>query len=631
MTSKRKARINSRTRKEPKLINTAELFQHPVKRKVYSFLLKPGLEKVMGIEKLNAAYEASKVYMKTHQVTFVEAVFAVWGIEYEIPEESLTKLREHEGPLVIVCNHPFGGLEAIFLMILAHRIRPDRYKVMANFMLQIPELVDKFIFVDPFENAESKQRNMSPLREVMQYLKDGGLLGIFPAGEVASFDLKSKRVMEPEWNANISKIIQRTGAAVVPVYFHGHNSFLFQMAGVIHARLRTTLLVREFVNPRSNRIVHAMGNLIPPSKIQSFENPDTLTAYLRQKTLLLRARVDRGEKQQHIRLRHPLRRRSGRELQPVAPPVDTAILRDELARMPECVISTHRNLDVVIFDADQAPGLLMEVGRLRELTFRSVGEGTGKAIDLDKHDYYYHHLIVWDREAGKIVGGYRMGEVDTILRNQGPTGLYINSLFHVDSKLFDEIGPSLELGRSFVAQEYQRNFYSLFLLWVGIGNFIVRNPRYKNLIGPVSISDDYHVVSKNMLVNFLLEHHYHTDLKDYVQPKKPFQQKLDYEPAFYDMLNVQKLQDVHELITEVEKQDKGVPILIKHYLRMGSRILAFNVDPEFQNSLDALTLIDLTKTDPSLLTKYMGEAGYAAFMAYHGLQPPGPASADAPV
>lgn len=616
---RRKARIRSRKRQEPKLINTSALFQNSLKRRLYSFLLKPGLEKVLGINKLNSTYENSVKYMHQHNVSFMEAVYAVAGIRYTLPDEVTEKLRSYEGPLVVVCNHPFGGLEALFLMILMDKIRPGKYKAMANFLLKIPELQDKFIFVDPFDNEDSKQHNIAPLKAVMQYLREGGLLGIFPAGEVASYDLKAGKVVEPDWNPNISKIIQRTGAAVLPVYFHGTNSFLFQMAGVIHARLRTTLLVREFVNPRSNEIVYAVGNLIMPEKLKSFDNPEDISAYLKQKTHLLRARIDRSERHERLKLINPRRKRGERDRQSIAPPVDKAILRDEVARMPHNVLYKHNNLWVILFDADEGPGLLMEIGRLREIAFREVGEGTGKSIDLDKYDYYYHQLIVWDDEAGAIVGGYRMGEVDTILREQGPSGLYLSSLFEFDPKLFKEIGGALELGRSFVAKEYQKNYYSLFLLWVGIGQFMVRKPYYRNLIGPVSISNEYHVVSKNMLVNFLLEHHYDTDLKNYVQPKKPFERSLDYEREFYNVLHLKKLQDVHDLISEIEKQDKGVPILIKHYLKMGSRILAFNVDPDFQNCLDALMLIDLTQTDSSLARKYMGEEGYITFMAYHGL------------
>jgi putative hemolysin len=619
MANRKRARIRSRNLQEPKLINTSELFQNPVKRKLYSFLLKPGLEKALSISGLNKIYAESRELMQEEGLTFPEAVLRKMGIHYEIHDADLERLRKLEGPVVIVCNHPFGGLEALFLMQLMNRMRHGQYKTMANFMLQIPEITDHLIFVDPFDNDESKQRNIAPLKEVMRYLNDGGLLGIFPAGEVASFDLKTRKVREPEWNANITKIIQRTKATVVPLYFHGHNSFLFQMAGVIHARLRTTLLIREFTHPRNSEILYALGKPITPEKLQEFKNHEEMTEYLRRKTLLLRAMV---EEQQHgmlqkIRRIVPKRRLGAKDLQPVAAPVAPAILRDEIARMPQNLLYKHNQYQVLCFRADEGPGLLMEIGRLREETFRDVGEGSGKSIDLDRHDYFYHQLIVWDDEAGAIVGGYRMGEVDTILREQGLQGLYITSLFDIQPKLFAEIGGALELGRSFVAKSYQKNYNSLFLLWVGIGRFMVRHPYYKNLLGPVSISNDYHVVSKNMLVNFLLEHHFDTNLQGYVAPRNPYRKRLAYEQEFFEVFQPQKLQDVHELISEIEKQDRGVPILIKHYLKLGSRILAFNVDPEFQNCLDALMLTDLSRTEPTLAKKYMSDEGYASFMAFH--------------
>ncbi len=266
--------------------------------------------------------------------------------------------------------------------------------------------------------------------------------------------------------------------------------------------------------------------------------------------------------------------------------------------------------------ADQLPMTIREIGRLREITFRATGEGTGKAVDLDEFDSDYLHLFVWQKEKQELVGAYRLGRTDHLLEKFGPAGFYTRTLFNFDAKLLQRIGTGLEMGRSFIRAEYQRGYAPLLLLWRGIGTYCVQNPQYKTLFGPVSISNDYQSVSKQLMVKFLQANHRPPDAKMLVRPRNPFRTSrisgFDESPG---LLNNQE--GIAELISELEPDGKGMPVLLRQYLKLGAEYLAFNVDRSFNNAVDGLIVVDLTQTEPRVLSRYMGKEGYARFMAYH--------------
>lgn len=265
--------------------------------------------------------------------------------------------------------------------------------------------------------------------------------------------------------------------------------------------------------------------------------------------------------------------------------------------------------------------MLRELGRLREITFRGSEEGTGTPCDLDRFDREYLHLFIWNREKREIAGAYRLGQADVLLNRHGLKGLYTRTLFKYQRRLLNQINPALEMGRSFVRPEYQRSFTSLLLLWRGIGEFVVRNPRYKALFGPVSINREYQSLSKQLMVSFIRLNNFEDALSQCVRPRKPF--KMPY-PRGYDLtLTSSVIRDVDgisSLIAEIENDHKGIPVLLKQYIKLGGKILAFNRDPDFSDVLDGLIYVDLSKTKPRLLARYMGKEGTQSFLAYHRVE-----------
>jgi len=303
----------------------------------------------------------------------------------------------------------------------------------------------------------------------------------------------------------------------------------------------------------------------------------------------------------------------------VAAAIPKPLLKAEVEALPadQCLAASG-HFAVHSARAGQIPWCLQEIGRLRELTFRTAGEGTGRASDIDLFDTYYLHLFVWDAKAESIVGAYRMGLADEILARYGKRGLYTQSLFKCGARVLRTLNPAIELGRSFVRAEYQRNFAPLLLLWRGIGRFVARSPRYAVLFGPVSISNSYEPRSRQLIVDYLKTNSVEAGLARHVKPRHPFRART---PADWDGAEFSGLGGIDELsraIERIEPDHKGVPILLKHYLKLGGRLLGFNTDGQFGDALDGFIVVDLRASDPRLLARYMGEEGAAGFLAYHG-------------
>jgi putative hemolysin len=406
------------------------------------------------------------------------------------------------------------------------------------------------------------------------------------------------------------------------VYFEGRNSNFFQLCGLLHPRLRTALLGREFSRARGREIRLKVGELIEPKHLETFENKEAAIEYLRLKTYSLK---DLPQKRNRKRLRLPFRSASSSQtIQALAPAQPAHCLEEEI----EALASIHRlvehgDFEVYCASAEKIPVVLREIGRLREETFRAVQEGTGQAVDLDEFDSYYLHLFMWNRAERDIVGAYRIGLVDQIVKEHGKQGLYTSTLFRYRPRFLEKLGPAIELGRSFICIKYQKKHATLALLWRGIGEYVARHPQYRTLFGPVSITDAYNNISKDLMVHFFREHNFDQEMSRYVRPRK--------SPKAFKMLKGVSLKHIAESITSVdsvsaivsgfEADQKGVPILLRHYLKLNGVLLSFNVDPAFSDVIDGLILVDLCKTDPKVLQRYMGKEGYADFMDYHAKEP----------
>jgi putative hemolysin len=521
------------------------------------------------------------------------------------------------GPVVAVANHPYGILDGAILAALLTRVRPD-VKVLTNFLLaDVPELERHCIFVDPFQTDRSIESNRQALKQSLAWLQQGGMLAIFPSGEVSSWQMPSAEIADPEWNDTAARLMRETGASALPVYFCGYNSVGFQLLGMIHPQLRTVFLLQEFLRQEGRTVEVRVGSEISNEAISAIPSNQEATHYLRSRTYLL-ARRTKPDPWRAFASRSKL---ALKPQQPVAAPLPPELLEKELANLSEdrC-LAQNGNLAVYLGTAAEMPQVLREVGRLREVTFRIAGEGTGKSLDLDRFDDYYWHMVLWHRTRRELVGGYRAGNTAEILAQHGIEGLYTSTLFRYDERIFQKLGPALELGRSFVRAEYQRQYAPLLLLWKGIARLIVLRPQTPVLFGAVSISNDYTEASREMIYRFFEARMQDEELAGMIEPRRPFRSARLRQWDCRSMCRA--LRDLDELsqpITDVEADGKGLPVLLRQYAKIGGKMLGFNVDHKFSNVLDGLVAVDLRQTDPFVLERYMGRDGAAAFCRFHSL------------
>ncbi len=494
------------------------------------------------------------------------------------------------GPLVVAANHPHGLLDGLALMVALRRARPD-IRVLTNQLLaRIPELHDCCLFVDPFDGPNAEARCRAGLRAAHLWLRNGGVVIVFPAGEVAHARSAGGAHRDSVWKPAMSRLAIAAGARVMPAFIRGSNSRAFYAAGRLHSALRTVLLPRELLKKRGTTVALRFGSPIRLEQIGGC--PSAATATVRRAVESL-------------------------SVSTVAASTDTRnpVATEIAALGHESRFIENGPFQVFCARAEQIPETLREIGRLRAITYRAVGEGSDSALDLDRFDGRYLHLFSWDREQRRIVGAYRIGQTDRIVADAGVDGLYTRTLFRYDQRLLDRMAaPALELGRSFVRSEYQKNYNALLLLWKGIGRFIARHPQYRLLFGPVSISARYSHASHQLLISFLQQNHLAAEFSELVEASHP--PRLARARQAWTQLP-KSVDEINGAVAREELDGKGMPVLLRQYLKLNARLIGCNVDPAFGNALDALMLVDLTTVDRPILDRYLGRLDAERFMALH--------------
>ncbi|MDR2982160.1 MAG: lysophospholipid acyltransferase family protein [Puniceicoccales bacterium] len=593
-----------------RLIDLSREISYSLPRTLFQVVAKP-LNRLLGITALNTCYEA--LLQAPESEDFFSAAMRILGLSYTISDEDLARIPQ-DGPLFVVANHPFGGADGIILGSILSQLRPD-FRFLANSLLCRVDGIKPWIYpVNPFGGPHAQQANLRAMHDSLQHLKEGGCLATFPAGEVSSFKFREKQVSDPQWSPHIARMVRQSKATVLPVFFHGRNSLLFQLAGLIHPRARTALLMRELVNKRNTAINLRIGNPIPFHRLETLATDEAMINFLRLSTYSLNSATTSKP------VAFPQSPFSEKPETPIIPAVPASLIKAELETLPpEALITESNALRVYCFHGNELPHTLREIGRLREITFRAVSEGTGKNCDLDDFDHHYEHLVLYDSAANTIAGAYRLGLTDVILEKLGKEGLYTSTLFNFRAEFFMKLNPAIELGRSFIRPEYQRKPTCMPTLWRGITGFVARNPRYTRLFGPVSINPEYNDISRQLILGFLKQNNIATDLAPLVQAKNPPRRRhirgADLKKLLHTTIDID---GVSTIVSEIEDDKKPVPVLLKHYLKLNGQLISFNIDPDFGECLDGLIVVDALKIEPKLLKAYMGDKGAKYFTAFHG-------------
>jgi putative hemolysin len=562
-------------------------------------LKMPGLAALlMEVMKINQVNELFAQAQPNQGPDFVDAILKGCGVDIEFDERELRNIPK-DGSFIAIANHPYGGIEGMVLLKILCMARPDS-KIMANFLLKkIPNLADYFVAVNPFENIDHSS-SISGLKTTLELLANGTPIGIFPAGEVSTFKVDKQQVTDRMWHPVVGKIIAKAKVPVVPIYFHGNNGLLFNLLSMIHPALRTAKLPSELFNKQGHTIKLRIGKPINIADVPEASNPTKLLNFLRARTYALGTGLEEERKIFNPRNLFKIKK----EAEDIAPEIPASVLEKEVEPLRENYrVWIEKNYEVFIVPTSTIPNVIREIGRLRELTFREIGEGTNKSVDLDEYDIYYNHLFIWDTEAKVIVGAYRIGLGDEIFYSFGKKGFYVAELFKIKEQFMPVLRKSLELGRSFIRKEYQQKPLPLFLLWKGILKYLIDNPRYRYLIGPVSISNSFSKFSKSLIVDYINRNHFDDELAQYVRPRKKF--RVDFSSIDTDLLMAgeDSFKGLDNLISEVETRSMKVPVLLRQYIQLNAKIICFNIDPKFADCLDGFLVLDLQKVPQDILEK----------------------------
>ncbi len=552
---------------------------------------------------INKVYDRNKHKQGSE---FFAGLLEDFNYRYEISEEDLKRIPR-EGAFITVSNHPLGGADGILLLKIMTDIRPD-FKITGNFLLhKIKPIAPYVIAVNPFENLKGVAKRMGGAERSLEHLAQGKPLGFFPAGEVST-QKKGNIYVDREWSRGAIRIIQKSGVPVIPVYFHTKNSKWFYLLAKISGLFRTAKLPSELLNKDKRPIRIRIGKPISPKEIQKYDDVIALREFLRKKTYLLAHSYDTGNNHPIQKVKKTLKVK--RKPKTIVAPKNVKYLEEEISRLNEqgaCLLNVN-NYYVYFASADKMPNVLHEIGRLREITFRQVGEGTGKSIDLDKFDKHYHHLFLWDDKEKRIAGAYRMGLGGKIFPKYGVKGFYITTLFRFEPELYGMLSKSIEMGRAFIIPEYQQKPMPLFLLWKGIVHVTLRHPEHEYLIGGVSISNQFSNFSKSLMIEFMKSHYYDPFVAQYIHPKKEYKVRLkDADRDFVFDFAQSDLSKLDKIINEIEPQGLRIPVLIKKYIKQNSKIIAFNVDPKFNDAIDGLMYIRIADLPDSTVKPVLEE------------------------
>lgn len=559
------------------------------------------LMKILKISTANKIYDRNK---HLGDLEFLNALLDEFQIKFEIPEEDLKRLPK-KGAFITISNHPLGGVDGILLLKLMLEQRSD-FKIIANFLLHRIEPLKPYVMpVNPFENKKDAKSSISGFKNAISHLRDGHPLGIFPAGEVSTYK-DDKLIVDKSWEEAAMKLAQKAQVPIVPIYFHAKNSRLFYQLSRISDTLRTAKLPSELLTQKNRIIKVRIGNPIQVAAQQEHTSLPEFTDFLRKKTYMLAKTFEKKSLLGNI----PQTLKTPKEPKKIVTETNRDLIKDEIKRLRENDkrLLQSKNYEVFLAPAIEMPNILQEIGRLREITFRAIGEGTNEAIDLDKFDRYYYHMFLWDTESMAIAGAYRMGLGSKIFKKYGIDGFYLQDLFRFEPELHTMMSESIEMGRAFIIKEYQQKPMPLFLLWKGIVHTTLRFPEHKYLIGGVSISNQFSNFSKSLMIEFMKSHYYDPYIAQYIRPKKEFKVKLtDADKEFVFDESEADLNKFDRLIDEVEPGSLRLPVLIKKYIKQNAKVIAFNVDPLFNNAIDGLMYIRIADLPESTVKPVMEE------------------------
>lgn len=532
-------------------------------------------------------------FLQTHThakgIEFIDSAMSYLNVSYKTIQNQLENIPTM-GKVIIVANHPLGALDALSLIHMVHSVRQDKkVKIVANKILSsVPQLKEFLIPVDNMNDKLSKQS----LKDIDAALQREEAVIFFPSGEVSRKGMFG--IKEGSWKSGFVKFAKRNHTPVLPVYIRAKNSKLFYVLSSIYKPIGTLLLSHEMFAARDQIFDITIGKLVSERVFADLNTSNKRHAQMFRKHLLRISRGKKGIYPTESAISHPVSRQD---------------IRAEL-KYAERIGTTNDNKHIYLVEHENIPNLINEIGRLREYSFRKVGEGSGKSRDIDQYDRYYHHLVLWDDDALEVVGSYRIGECGWIVSWLGREGLYMNELCEIDERFDVILEDAIELGRSFVQPKYWGS-RALDYLWQGIGAYLSHNPHIKYMIGPVSISGMYPQHIQAILVYFY-QTYFGSNL-NCLRARSPYRLSDSQTKEFNEIFNGDDYQNDFKILKDYLKTfDASVPTLYKQYTELctenGVQFIDFGIDADFNNCIDGYIMVEISKIKDDKRKRYINNS-----------------------
>ncbi|WP_220460000.1 MULTISPECIES: lysophospholipid acyltransferase family protein [unclassified Colwellia] len=549
----------------------------------------PFLDKLLGINKLRNVYESCELSGLDKQ-QFSQKLLDGLGVQVSGVNGVLEKVPQ-SGRCVVVCNHPYGMIEGVIIAHLLTEFRSDT-QVMANVGLQIfKEIKDYFIFANPLK--PKAKINTLAIKQCFSHLENDGLLVLFPAGRVSFFQSDKQRITDGDWNRLVIKLAKKTGAPILPVFISGTNSQLFHRMGRIYYRFRLLMLAHEMFKLQAHNIDLKTNNLLSIKQLNEFKGIKRMNDFVRLQCYL----NDENYFTPWLEDDDPMAFKN------IIPTADKVNIKSELAQLPdEQHLLDFKSFSVYYGYQKQIPLCVQEITRLREITFRTLDEGSGETCDTDKFDATYMHLFIFDHKNEEIIGAYRIGQTDLLQNEGGVSQLYLSQMFNFSGGFINQQQPCLEMGRSFIIAAHQNSFHGLLLLWKGIGAFVCQNPHYRTLYGTVSLSKLYDPRSVALIDEVMVTN------KAGVNAKAAFKGQLHPEVKDFISATPVELNQLSALVIGIEEDSKDIPVLLKQYHKLGAIFHCTGIDVNFNHTPGLLLSVNLPEAPEKLLKLYLGSS-----------------------
>lgn len=562
-------------------IDTSKIFPEGIWRNLYQ-KIQPLIEGYFEFPLLWKQYEFAQRRSDSPK-SFSNLLLWRFGNTCEVENKVLDVLQSIEGPAMVAFNHPFGGAEALAMVSILETARPGAWRMMANRALcAIPVFEEVFIEVDPMnaqQNAASVNRK--GLAKTLRSFRENHLVGLLPAGKVSHRDEETGAITDREWSDHAVRLAAAANASIVVLHIPGSNSDQFLNLPPPLRLVRAMSLCKEMVHPAQPNLQIQLAKHLTPSEVKS-----------------LAKKKNPGQKLQswcHLR--------AASNLQPPNPPVAVpSVSPKPSASLPQSTVDVSEfelfktdAYQLLFFKGKACPELLEDLGRAREITFQAAGQGTGREIDINPEDEYYHHLLLRDAQTQTITGAYRIGIVQKVIQEQGHQDLYLDHVFDIEPKFYNELGGALELSRSFVSPDRQKDNMALAMLWKGLGK-VAMDWNAMTLFGSVTISNEHHPASKAILVDYLKNNYADSKyMRSLVKAKIPFQPETQHHTYISKTYQGEGISTLSPLINHIENGVRGIPPLMRYYCSLGAKFLAYHVEPSFANALYCLLRVQLDK------------------------------------